>query len=100
PSVGSWEWALSSAARPLLLKRTASGARTCPKMAKKASFQHLCEEKPMKPVGTTVVVKDGRGTDSNPDPITGEPGAHPVGTGVGAALAGAAAGAAGGLVGG
>ena len=41
-----------------------------------------------------------RGTDSNPDPLTGQPGAHPVGTGVGAAMAGAAAGAAGGLVGG
>lgn len=38
--------------------------------------------------------------DVNPDPITGEPGSHPVGTGVGAALAGAAAGAAGGALGG
>jgi phage tail tape-measure protein len=56
------------------------------------------EEKIMKPVDTTVVVKDGRGTDSNPDPITGQPGAHPVGAGVGAAIAGAAGGAAGGLV--
>jgi phage tail tape-measure protein len=37
-------------------------------------------------------------TDANRDPITGEPGAHPVGTGVGAAAAGAAAGAAGGAV--
>jgi hypothetical protein len=44
--------------------------------------------------------RDKSGRDSNPDPITGEPGAHPVGTGVGAAAAGAAAGAAGGLVGG
>ena len=35
-----------------------------------------------------------RGTDSNPDPITGAPGAHPVGTGLGAAAGGAAAGAA------
>lgn len=35
----------------------------------------------------------GRGTDANRDPITGTPGAHPVGTGVGAA-GGAAAGAA------
>ncbi len=42
----------------------------------------------------------GRGTDSNRDPITGEPGAHPVGAGVGAAAAGAAAGAAGGAMGG
>lgn len=41
-----------------------------------------------------------RGTDSNPDPITGEPGAHPVGTGVGAAGAGAAGAAIGGAVGG
>lgn len=38
--------------------------------------------------------------DSNPDPITGQPGAHPVGTGVGAAAAGAAGAAIGGMVGG
>jgi len=38
--------------------------------------------------------------DTNPDPITGEPGSHPVGTGVGAAITGAAAGAAGGALGG
>ena len=38
-------------------------------------------------------------TDSNPDPITGAPGSHPVGTGIGAAGAGAA-GAAIGAVGG
>ncbi len=41
----------------------------------------------------------GRGTDANRDPISGTPGAHPVGTGVGAA-GGAAAGAAIGAVGG
>ncbi|WP_435021436.1 hypothetical protein TA3x_002373 [Tundrisphaera sp. TA3] len=35
--------------------------------------------------------------DANRDPITGEPGAHPVGTGLGAAGAGAAAGAVGGM---
>src|SRR5436305_14538319 len=35
------------------------------------------------------VVKKG---DRNPDPITGEPGSHPVGTGVGTAMGGAAAG--------
>lgn len=35
-----------------------------------------------------------RGTDANRDPITGAPGAHPVGTGLGAAAGGAAAGAA------
>jgi hypothetical protein len=36
--------------------------------------------------------------DLNPDPITGEPGAHPVGAGLGAAVGGAAAGAAAGAV--
>ena len=36
--------------------------------------------------------------DLNPDPITGEPGAHPVGTGLGALAGGAAAGAAVGTV--
>lgn len=35
---------------------------------------------------------------TNRDPITGAPGAHPVGTGIGAALGGAAAGAAAGTV--
>ncbi len=43
-----------------------------------------------------------RGTDANRDPITGTPGAHPVGTGVGAAgggAAGAAIGAVGGPIG-
>ncbi len=38
------------------------------------------------------------GTDANRDPISGAPGAHPVGTGIGAALGGAAAGAATGTV--
>ena len=38
--------------------------------------------------------------DSNPDPITGAPGSHPVGTGVGAAAGGLAAGAALGAIGG
>lgn len=36
--------------------------------------------------------------EDNPDPITGEPGAHPVGAGLGAAAGGAAAGAAAGAV--
>jgi hypothetical protein len=40
------------------------------------------------------------GIDANSDPITGAPGAHPVGTGLGAIGAGAAAGAAGGALGG
>jgi hypothetical protein len=38
------------------------------------------------------------GADANRDPITGTPGAHPIGAGLGAIGAGAAAGAAGGLV--
>src|SRR4051812_27660118 len=38
------------------------------------------------------------GNDANPDPITGAPGAHPVGTGLGAAAGGMAAGAAVGTV--
>ena len=44
-----------------------------------------------------MVTKDA---DRNPDPITDEPGAHPVGVGVGAAVVGATAGAAAGVVGG
>lgn len=39
-----------------------------------------------------------RDADENRDPITGAPGAHPVGAGLGAAAAGAAAGAAGGAI--
>ncbi len=39
-----------------------------------------------------------KGRDANRDPITGAPGAHPVGTGLGAALGGVAAGAATGAV--
>jgi len=42
--------------------------------------------------------KPGHTTDENRDPISGEPGSHPVGTGLGAAGAGAAAGAAGGAM--
>lgn len=38
--------------------------------------------------------------DANADPLTGEPGSHPVGAGIGAAMGGAAAGAAAGAVGG
>jgi hypothetical protein len=44
--------------------------------------------------------KPASSNDANLDPISGEPGAHPVGTGLGAAGAGAAAGAVGGAVGG
>ena len=46
------------------------------------------------PKRTETETKTIRGTDANRDPITGAPGAHPVGTGVGAAAGGAAAGAA------
>jgi len=45
---------------------------------------------------TTVVDE----VDANRDPITGEPGAHPVGVGIGAVAGGAMAGAAAGVVGG
>jgi hypothetical protein len=41
---------------------------------------------------------DMRDRDANEDPITGEPGSHPVGAGLGAAAAGAVAGAAAGAV--
>lgn len=47
-------------------------------------------------------MKTNKAPELNPDPITGEPGAHPVGTGIGAAgggAAGAAIGAMGGPVG-
>lgn len=43
-------------------------------------------------------VNPPRDKDENLDPISGEPGAHPVGTGLGAAAAGAASGALGGAV--
>lgn len=43
-------------------------------------------------------IKEAHKGSANLDPITDEPGAHPVGTGVGAALGGAAAGAAAGTV--
>jgi hypothetical protein len=43
---------------------------------------------------------DDLARDRNEDPITGEPGSHPVGAGLGAAAGGAAAGAAAGAVGG
>jgi hypothetical protein len=42
--------------------------------------------------------KDLKSDDANRDPLSGAPGAHPVGTGVGAAVGGAAAGAAAGTV--
>lgn len=45
-------------------------------------------------------MKKNNSPDANPDPITGEPGAHPVGTGVGAAGAGTVGAALGGAVGG
>ena len=42
--------------------------------------------------------KTTKSTDRNEDPITGEPGSHPIGTGVGTAVGGAAAGLAAGAV--
>lgn len=47
---------------------------------------------------TTNRTRDLDERDANEDPITGEPGAHPVGAGLGAAAGGAAAGAAAGIV--
>ena len=44
------------------------------------------------------MAKDIKSKDENRDPITGAPGAHPVGPGVGAAVGGIAAGAAAGTV--
>ncbi len=41
---------------------------------------------------------DKQAVDTNPDPLTGEHGSHPVGTGLGAAVGGAAAGAAAGAI--
>jgi hypothetical protein len=49
---------------------------------------------------TTTKPSASETTDTNPDPISGEPGAHPVGTGVGAAAAGAAGTVAGTILGG
>lgn len=43
-------------------------------------------------------LRDTAGRDHNEDPISGEPGAHPVGVGLGTAAGGAAAGAAAGAV--
>jgi len=44
------------------------------------------------------VERDRKNPDRNPDPITGTPGSHPVGTGIGAAAAGAAGAAIGSVV--
>lgn len=44
------------------------------------------------------MAKDIKTKDENRDPITGAPGAHPVGTGIGAAVGGMAAGAAAGTL--
>ncbi len=53
-----------------------------------------------RPSDTNSTPSDKRAEDRNEDPITGEPGSHPVGTGLGAAVGGAAAGAVAGAVGG
>jgi hypothetical protein len=55
------------------------------------------KQNPNRPANTNDPVA---GRDTNPDPITGAPGSHPVGTGLGAAATGAAMGAAAGLAGG
>ena len=49
--------------------------------------------------GRTEVDRDrSRNPDANPDPITGAPGSHPIGTGIGAATGGAAGAAVGSIV--
>lgn len=66
----------------------------------KDAYEATLERDPRQRLTAAVVVEEttpGVGLDAlgsrNPDPITGEPGAHPVGTGLGAAVGGAAAGA-------
>ncbi len=54
----------------------------------------------VRPVNTNTGANSDLAKDRNEDPITGERGAHPVGTGLGAAAGGAAAGALAGAVGG
>ena len=51
-------------------------------------------------MSSTKRMTTGRETSENRDPLTGEKGAHPVGSALGAAVAGAAAGMAGGAMGG
>jgi hypothetical protein len=77
----------------------------------KAEMQRVCSEKEEQEYGPasnpgSIMNKENRTTekvkttDANRDPITGAPGAHPVGTGVGAGAAGAAGAAIGTAVGG
>ena len=49
---------------------------------------------------TTLETEDRAREEANHDPVTGEPGAHPVGTGVGAATGGTVGAVIGGAVGG
>jgi uncharacterized protein YcfJ len=49
-------------------------------------------------MSSTKKTRDENATSENRDPITGEKGSHPIGTGLGAAATGAAAGAAGGAM--
>jgi len=80
---------------------------TKPFVARRAGIRGVADHRPgaysrcidQPPKERTMSTPDTlRATDTNRDPITGEPGAHPVGTGLGAALGGAAAGAATGTV--
>ena len=73
-------------------------ARSVQKDLPRGQGPHLNQTKPMN-TDTMTHDTDSRETSANRDPLTGEPGSHPVGTGVGAA-AGAASGAAIGAVGG
>jgi hypothetical protein len=71
-------------------------------LAKEDTMRDDSKHAPGTAAGTLTEEETHEHHDANRDPITGEPGAHPVGTGVGAvagAAAGAAVGAAGGPVG-
>ena len=66
-----------------------------------ASLDHWLLQTEREPGGTSMLTSSrntSKAKEENLDPISGEPGAHPIGTGLGAAAAGAATGMAGGAV--
>jgi hypothetical protein len=70
-----------------------AGIRMC-----RRTSVHACRRTMWRHPQENAMSNDDRKHYENADPLTGAPGAHPVGTGVGAALGGAAAGAAAGTV--
>ena len=95
--------ATGSLASIVLLNPSASRMGVSPAYPLHSSFlgylsQVLAQENIMARTDTQAGHTVHPAADTNPDPITGEPGAHPVGAGLGAAAAGAAAGAAGGAM--